>query len=84
MAKILGEWTVKAMGYLFHRFQVKSKAKALEAELIERKKYEELKKLKSDLLSMVSHELHTPLATVSLQLQLVRLYGLYRLPDPRR
>ena len=48
----------------FHRSQVKSKSKELILETAERKKYEELNKLKSDLLSMVSHELRTPLATI--------------------
>jgi signal transduction histidine kinase len=48
----------------FQRSQVKSKSKKLIVETAERKKYEELNKLKSDLLSMVSHELRTPLATI--------------------
>jgi len=48
----------------FHRSRVMSKSKELIAETAERKKYEELNKLKSDLLSMVSHELRTPLATI--------------------
>jgi signal transduction histidine kinase len=48
----------------FQRSQFKSKNKALIAESAERKKYEELNKLKSDLLSMVSHELRMPLAAI--------------------
>jgi signal transduction histidine kinase len=48
----------------FQRSQVRSKSKKLIVETAERKKYEELNKLKSDLLSMVSHELRTPLATI--------------------
>ena len=48
----------------FQRSRVKSKSKELMAETAERRKFEELNKLKSDLLSMVSHELRTPLATI--------------------
>jgi len=48
----------------FQRSRARSKSKELIVETAERKKYEELNKLKSDLLSMVSHELRTPLATI--------------------
>jgi signal transduction histidine kinase len=67
------KWTlmgviVVAFGFaimsFFQRSRAKSKSKELMAETAERKKYEELNKLKSDLLSMVSHELRTPLATI--------------------
>jgi len=44
--------------------QVKARTRQLKVETTERKKYEEMDKLKSDLLSMVSHELRTPLATI--------------------
>ena len=72
----LPEWTrwallgviVAALGFaamsFYQRSRARSKNKALLAETAERKKYEELNKLKSDLLSMMSHELRTPLATI--------------------
>jgi len=61
---VIGVAFVFAVMSFFQRSQVKSKNKKLMVETAERKKYEELNKLKSDLLSMVSHELRTPLATI--------------------
>ena len=61
---VIGVAFVFAVMSFFQRSQVKSKSKKLIVETAERKKYEELNKLKSDLLSMVSHELRTPLATI--------------------
>ena len=59
---------VVALGFavmsFFQRSRARLKAKELMIETAERKKYEELNKLKGDLLSMVSHELRTPLATI--------------------
>lgn len=52
-----------AAGFVL-RSQVRTRTKELELETTERRKYEEMDKLKSDLLSMVSHELRTPLATI--------------------
>ncbi len=53
-----------AAGALFLSSQVKTRTRELKAEAIERQKYEEMDKLKGNLLSMVSHELRTPLATI--------------------
>lgn len=53
-----------AAGGFVLRSQVRARTKELKVEATERKKYEEMDKLKSDLLSMVSHELRTPLATI--------------------
>jgi signal transduction histidine kinase len=61
---VIGVAFAFAVMSFFQRSQVRSKSKKLIVETAERKKYEELNKLKSDLLSMVSHELRTPLATI--------------------
>ena len=61
---VIGVAFAFAVMSFFQRSQVRSKSKKLIAETAARKKYEELNKLKSDLLSMVSHELRTPLATI--------------------
>ncbi|MDD5700707.1 MAG: ATP-binding protein [Dehalococcoidales bacterium] len=56
--------SVLIIGNAVQRFQIRSKGKRLEAELTERKKFEELNKLKSDLISIVSHEFRSPLSTI--------------------
>jgi signal transduction histidine kinase len=61
---VIGVAFAFAVMSFFQRSQARSKSKELIVETAERKKYEELNKLKSDLLSMVSHELRTPLATI--------------------
>lgn len=61
---VIGVAFVFAVMSFFQRSRVRSKSKELIIETAERKKYEELNRLKSDLLSMVSHELRTPLATI--------------------
>ncbi len=53
-----------AAGSFVLRIQVKARTRELQAEAIERQRYEEMDKLKSNLLSMVTHELRTPLATI--------------------
>lgn len=61
---ILGLAFIFALISFTQRSKVKTRTKELAVEISERKKYEEMDKLKSDLLSMVSHELRTPLSTV--------------------
>ncbi len=61
---ILGLAFIFAVMSFTQRSKVKTRTKELAIEINERKKYEEMDKLKSDLLSMVSHELRTPLSTI--------------------